>query len=308
MTSSRPGQMVVNGKLVAFEDATTHLMSAGSRYGLNVFEGLRGYWNGDEATLNVFRLGDHLKRLWLSMKILRFEPAFTADELTRSLCLLLQQEGFRHNCHIRVCSYIEGFGDHTETAPVSYFIHAAAAPRARNVTTGIHCGVSSWSRISDDAMPPRVKTGANYVNARLARIEAKQNGYDDAILLNPAGAISEGPGAAVFMVRGGKLLTPSVTCGILESITRDTVIALARADGDGVEERQIDRTELHAAEELFLAGTAAEIIPVVGVDGLTVADGCVGPMTRRLREAYFRAVEGRDDRWRHWLFQVKEPA
>jgi branched-chain amino acid aminotransferase len=300
----RPKYLIVNGELTEFEKATIHLMSPAVRYGLNVFEGLRGYWNGSDGVMNVFRLDDHMRRLWQSMRILRFDPKFTSTEVTSSLVKLLEVGGIRENCHIRVSAFIEGEGDHSATGPVSYFINSNPLPRSSATTSGIRCTISSWARMADSSMPPRAKTGANYVNARLARLQAKQDGYDDALLLNEVGKISEGPGAAVFVVRNGKLITPDITSGILESITRDTVVFLARERGLAVEERPVDRTELSIADEIFLAGTAAEILPVVDVDGLKVGDGRMGKITASLQKAYDDLVTGKTRGDRNWVTHV----
>jgi branched-chain amino acid aminotransferase len=154
-------------------------------------------------------------------------------------------------------------------------------------------------------MPPRAKTGANYVNARLSRLQAKHGGYDDALLLNEAGQLSEAPGAAVFLVREGKLITPNITSGILESITRDTIIILARDRALTVEERPVDRTELAIADEVFLAGTAIEIVPVVNVDGLKVGNGGIGELTAALQKAYDDTVNGKICTDRNWLTPLR---
>lgn len=158
--------------------------------------------------------------------------------------------------------------------------------------------------MSDNSLPPRIKCGANYANARLARFQAQADGYDDAIMLNEVGKVGEGPGACLFMFRRGALVTPDLSSGILESITRDTILELARLAGLTVEERSIDRTELYAADEVFLAGSAAEVLPVTSVDRISVGNGTVGPITRDLQTAYFEAVEGRSNRDKDWLTPV----
>lgn len=296
-----PERMIVNGELVHFNQATTHVMTSGTRYGLNAFEGLRGYYSEPGGVMNVFRLPDHLRRLWQSMKILRFEPSFAAEDIVQSLVTLMASGVVRETCHIRIAAYLEGFGDHTDTSPISYFVYAAPLPRSANVVSGIRCQVSSWTRISDGSMPPRAKTGANYVNLRLARLQAKQDGYDDAILLNADGSVSEGPGAAIFLVRDGRLITPHVTSGILEGITRQTIITLAQDDGLSVEERSVDRTEIYLADELFFAGTASEIVPILSVDGLVVGSGNVGQITAGLQADYFDLVGGKPCKRTEWL-------
>ena len=197
----RPAHMIVNGELVPFADATVHLMSPAMRYGLNVFEGLRAYWNPAEQQLYVFRLQEHLQRLKQSMKLLRFDAGFTTDEVGAATLSLLRANEVKEICHIRASAYLDGEGEHHVTGPVSYFVAAKTRPRSAKTESGIRCRVSSWHRMADNAMPPRIKCGANYVNARLARLEAHHDGYDDALMLNAAGRVAEGPGACVFMVR-----------------------------------------------------------------------------------------------------------
>lgn len=302
--ASKTRRMIVNGALVPFESATVHLMSPAMRYGLNVFEGLRGYWNADAGQLYVFRLPEHMARFSQSMKLLRFAPDFDVATVTEAIGELLRAEDHRAHCHIRATAYLDGIGEHHVPGPVSWMVYAGPRPRNKKTETGIHAHISSWRRMSDNSLPPRIKCGANYANARLARFQAQADGYDDAIMLNEAGKVGEGPGACLFALRAGRLITPDVASGILESITRDTIIDLAAEQGLEVEERTMDRTELYAAEELFLAGSAAEVMPVVSLDRLTIGDGAVGPITRALQGAYFAAVEGRSHRERDWLTAV----
>ena len=190
------------------------------------------------------------------------------------------------------------------SGPVSYFVAAKLRPRLPTTATGIRCRVSTWVRMADNAMPPRIKCGANYVNARLARYEAHHDGYDDALMLNAAGRVAEGPGACVFMVRRGVLVTPPITEGILESITRDTLIELAKDLGVAMEERVIDRTELYARDELLMAGSAAEVLPVTEVDGVEIGAGRVGEITTSLQSAYFASVTGESNTNKGWLSPV----
>ncbi len=302
--SARTRQMIVNGTVVPFADATVHLMSPAMRYGLNVFEGLRAYWNDDEGQLYVFRLQEHMERFEQSIRLMRFQSKFSMDEVSGAVLKLLRADGHRANCHIRTTAYLDGIGEHHVPGPVSWMVYAGPRPRGKKVETGISAHVSSWRRMSDNAMPPRIKCGANYANARLARYQAQVDGYDDAIMLNDAGKLGEGPGACVFLVRGGRLITPDVTSGILESITRDTIIHLAKDAGIAVEERSVDRTELYAAQEVFLAGSAAEVMPVTSVDRMAVGTGQVGPVARLLQAGYFAAVEGRNGSKMDWLTPV----
>lgn len=297
-------QMIVNGKLVPFEDATVHLMSPAMRYGLNIFEGLRGYWNEDHEELYVFRLQEHMERFEQSMKLLRLEPEFETEAVTSAICDLLRADDHRAHCHIRATAYLDGIGEHHVARPVSWMVYAGPRPRNAKTNSGIRVHVSSWRRMSDNAMPPRIKCGANYANARLARFQAQVDGYDDAVMLNEAGKVGEGPGACLFLLRKGRLVTPDVSSGILESITRETILELAEDLGLDVEVRAMDRTELYAADEAFFAGSAAEVLPIVSVDGIDVGSGKVGQITQKVQSTYFSAVEGRSHTDRNWLTAV----
>jgi len=299
-----PAYIVQNGKLIGYGDAVAHVMSPALKYGLSVFEGLRAYWNDADKQLYVFRLQEHTERLFQSMKLLRFEPKFSAEEINELTIELLRRNNVRGAAHIRTIAYLDGMGEHIVRGPVSYSISALERGRTAQVERGIRCQVSAWTRISDNAMPPRIKTGGNYVNSRLARFQAKHDGYDEAILLNGAGKVAESPGCCIFLRRRDELITPDVTSGILESITRDTVMHLARGKGIQVTERAVDKTELYAAEEIFLVGSAAEILPVIDVDGVAIGTGERGAMTKDLQTAYFDAVTGKSSSNRGWLTNV----
>ncbi len=304
MSEAHKPPMIVNGALVPYEAATVHLMSAAMRYGLNVFEGLRAYWNPEEEQLYVFRLQEHMERLAQSMKLLRFQPDVRVKEVGHAIVTLLRAQAQRQNCHIRATAYLAEASEHHVPGPVSWMVYAGPRPRSAKVETGIRAQVSSWRRLSDNAMPPRIKCGANYANARLARFQAKADGYDDAVMLNEAGKVGEGPGACLFLLRQDRLVTPDQTSGILESITRSTILTLAAERGLTIEERSVDRSELYAADELFFAGSAAEVLPIVELDGLAIGEGAVGPVTRLLQTAYFSATIGESARDQGWLTPV----
>ncbi len=301
---TQPVSMILNGALVPYEEAQVHVMSPAVKYGLSVFEGLRAYWNDARQELFVFRLAEHTDRLMQSMKLLRFEPAFDADAVNRATLDLLRRNRVRASAHIRTTAYLDGKGEQQARTPVSYAISALEKPRSARVERGIRCQISSWVRMSDSIMPPRIKCGGNYVNGRLARYQAIQDGYDEAILLNTLGKVAEAPGTCVFLVKAGRLLTPDLPSAILDSITRDSVLTLAGAAGIDTVERMVDRTELYAADEVFLVGSAAEIVPVTDIDGIVIGAGRRGPMTARLQHAYFEAASGADNSRMSWLTPV----
>lgn len=304
MSNATPHYIAFNGKIIPYEEATTHIMSPAVKYGLSVFEGLRAYWNETDRDLYVFRLQDHTERLLQSMKLLRFRHTFDGAEINRMTLEVLRRNGVKASAHIRTTAYLDGKGEQQVTGPVSYAISAIEKPRASKTEKGIRCQISSWMRMADNVMPPRIKCGGNYVNGRLARYQAIHDGYDEAILLNTLGKVAEGPGTCIFFVRRNELVTPDISSGILESLTRDSVLKLAGERGIAVSERIVDRTELYAADEVFMVGSAAELVPVVDIDGMTIGTGERGPMTALLQQAYFEAANGTNKVHADWLTPV----
>lgn len=285
--------MLVNGELVPFADARVHPLSLAVAYATAVFEGIRAYRNPHTGAHAFFRLDDHLRRLQRGMRVLRFERVYEMDWLRAQLCRLVLANEPDDDVYVRLLCYIEGIGPMASTGPVGMAAAAMPRERSKQADTGLSLGVSSWARLGDNASPPRVKATANYHNGRLAMLQARADGYDGALMLTAAGKVSEAPIAAFFMVRDGQLISPSRTSGILESITRDTVVELYRElHGRPVEEREVDRSELYFADEAFVCGTGQEIQPVVAIDRMPVGDGTVGPVTIRLRERYFDVVRG----------------
>ena len=287
-------QIMMNGELMPLEDARLHPLSLAVTYAATVFEGVRAYHLRDSDQFAMFRLDDHLRRLQVGMKLMRFDGRYDTEYLTECLTRLIRANQPDSDVYIRLLVYIEGPGLLATTGPVGFT--AAAMPRTKPefAATGMSLGVSSWQRLSDNASPPRIKTTANYVNARLAVHQAKADGYDGALMLTPDGKVSEAPIACFFMVRDGKLITPSASSNILESITRDTILKrYLELTGEPAQVRTIDRSELYFADEAFLCGTGQEILPVTAIDRLPVGDGEIGPLTKRLRQDYFDLVRGR---------------
>jgi branched-chain amino acid aminotransferase len=307
----------MNGKVIPWEQCVVHGRSAGGFMGSNVFEGVRAYWSAREGELFVFKHEEHLARLGRSMKTIRLEVPCTLAEIGQGALDLLRANEFREDTHFVPVAFF-GMGAHNfntlgPTVDNGVYITAVAWPQPAALGDGVAAGVASWRRISDDTVPPRLKAGANYQNSRLAQTEAKVNGYDTAIILNQRGTVAEGPGACVMMVRDGRLVTPPVTAGILESITRATLMDLAARElGVDVVEREIDRTELYVADEVFMCGSGLEVLPITSVDRIPVGEGSRGPMTRRLQDVYFAAARGELSAYRRWLApvygRVREPA
>lgn len=296
-----------NGRQVPWGEATIHVTElAWSTVGA-VFEGIRAYWNADHEEAYVFRLREHLERLLRSMRLVRLAPRWDIRQLSEAILTLLRENECREDTYIQPVAYraagpkvLSGFSEEAG-------LYLTTRPMPSHLLTGkpVRAKVSSWRRISDDVMPPRVKNISNYRNGQLAMMEATLDGYDTAILLNSEGKVAEAPGACVMLVRNGKLVTPDVTQSILESITRDVLLRLAREElGLQIEERAVDRTELYIAEEVFLCGTAAEITPIGEIDHYPVADGRPGPVTRALERLYHDIARGLDPRRPEWRTAV----
>src|SRR5215210_1955178 len=294
----------MNGELVAYADARVHVLTTAFKYGACVFEGLRAYWNEERGELYGFRLREHFQRLVESLRICRMPSPLDADGYLADMVRLMRANELREDLHMRVSAYVDDEdGGLASFEPVS--VSMAALPMRRYFRKdGLDVQVSSWTRISDASMPPRVKAAPNYHNSRLALGQARADGYDDAILLAADGKVTEGPGYALFMLRGGKLITPPVTSGILESITRDSLIVLAPELGLEVVEREMDRTELYVADELFFCGSAAEVTPVLSVVAVSFEKSAVGPRTEALHAAFLATVRAETPDTRGWLTPV----
>lgn len=296
----------LKGEIVKLSEAKINVLSPTSQFGANVFEGLRGYWNDKEKQLYVFKLEDHTKRLLNSIKMMRFEEKYSSDFLKSSCLEIIKANNFKEDIAIRQTVFLDGFGSWFASFPIEMFIAPIAKKRLLSKDKkGVTCCISSWERINDNSMSPKIKVGANYINSRAGQMEALRNGYDFAIFLNSIGKISEGPGSCVFFIKDEKLITPSVTSSILESITRSTIIQLANEElGLTVEEREVDRTELYTADEIFLCGTAVEIVPVIEIDRIKVGDGTKGKISSLIEEKYFSTVRGNIEKYSKWLTPV----
>jgi branched-chain amino acid aminotransferase len=295
----------MNGRLLEQAQAVLPVNSAAVFYGTNVFEGLRAYWNEAEGELFCFRLQEHFVRLRESMKMMRFTVPYSDVDLYEAVRAVLQGNEIREDVHMHLVAYVVGVGMDA-TSPTGLYINPRR--RGRISDAGLRCCVSSWVRTSDNAIPIRLKSGANYQNGRLALLQAKADGYDAPILLNGHGHVAEGTGATFFMVRKGKLVTPPISSDILESITRSTLIEeICPELGVDVVEREIDRTELYVADEAFFCGSGYEITPIVSIDRFPLGDEAVGTTTRRLQAAYMSVVRAVDKRYSEWRTPVYRP-
>ncbi len=292
----------IKGELVDWDDAKIHILTHALHYGTAVFEGLRCH-KTDRGPA-VFRLYDHVWRLVNSAKIYLMDLRYSPDEIGEAVKLTIKANGF-DECYIRPIAFysygemgVNPLPNKVDLAIAAW--HWGAYLGENAVKNGVRCMVSSWRRIDPLTLPPQAKCSANYANAALAKIEALKAGYDEAILLNMNGMVSEATGENIFRVKRGVLSTPPASAGILRGITRDTVIQLAVDVGVECKRIEISREELYTSDELFLCGTAAEITPIREVDGRKVGNGTY-PVTRKLQAAYEDAVRGRTKKYPQWL-------
>jgi branched-chain amino acid aminotransferase len=295
------------GEFVPLRDAKINVMTHGFNYGTAVFEGIRAYWNADEEQLFGLELVPHFERIRASARLLMMEVRHSAQELAEITLELLRRDGLREDVYVRPIIYKSsetiGVRLHNLDADITIF----AVPFGQYIDTegGIRAQVSSWRRTDDNAIPARGKITGAYVNGALAKSEAQLNGFDEAIVLTADGHVSEGSAENLFIVRHGALVTPPVTDNILEGITRARLLEIARDElGVPIRERQIDRTELYVADEVFLCGTGAQISPVIEIDRRPIGGGQPGRITKDLSRTYFDAVRGRLPAYRSWLTPV----
>ena len=300
-----------NGQIIPWKQATIHVNAVGHASVAAVFEGIKAYWNEGDQQLHVFRLEEHMSRFLASIKMVRYGFCYSLAELTQAVLDLLRANTYRRDVYVRPYVFQKGM--------VRELLQAEPGKRAeliidswpftsyRDPDHALHVCVSSWTRIADNVLPPRLKCFSNYHNGRLAAMEAHVSGYDWPILLDAQGKVTEGPGACLAIVRDGAVITPPVTGSILESITRNSIATIVQ---DILKrpfvERTIDRTELYLAEELFFLGTGWEIMPVASVDRLPIGNGRVGPITSEIRTAYADIVRGVDTSYPDWRTSVWE--
>ncbi|MGG5890959.1 branched-chain amino acid transaminase [Falsiroseomonas sp. HC035] len=298
----------LDGKLVPWKDATMHISTECVLRGENVFEGERAYWSEQDQELYMFRHADHIRRLRQGARIMRMTIPYSDAEIETACIDLIRACRYRGSVHFRPVVYFAE-GELTHYLPdeirTGMFILAFSKPSIPALKTGVKSCVSTWQRNGDLSAPSRVKSGANYHNSRLAYIEARLNGFGPPVMLNNAGKVAEGPGSCIMMVRHGRLVTPPITADILESITRDTLIELAREElGLEVVERDVNRSELYVCDEAFFCGSGAEVLPIASIDHYDIGDGTPGSVTRRLQDLYFEVVSGRHAKYQHWLTPV----
>lgn len=291
------------GEILNINNAKINIMAPTSQFGLNVFEGIPCYWNEEERQLYAFRLDDHYDRLMRSLKLIQIKCPYSKEEMKKAFIDVVKANEYDENLSVRQTVFVDGFGSWGSEEPADMFV--APVPKGRMSKEynkkGLNCCVTSWRRISDNNLSPRIKCGANYINSRVGQREALRNGYDTCIFLNEFGKIAEGPGSCFFMVKDGKIITPQLTDAVLESITRDTIIKLAKDNGIEVVERTIDRTEIYTCDEAFLCGSAMEVTPILSIDKYELSEPI---LVNKLHKAYLDAAMGKDKKHKNWVTPI----
>jgi branched-chain amino acid aminotransferase len=296
-----------NGEFRRYQDAKVGLMTHALHYGTGCFEGIRAYWNRKQEQLLLLHPGAHYDRLRNSGKIMRMTLPQSTEELVRITVELLRRNEYRDDVYVRPLLFksAEIIGVRLHGVPESFAIYTAPFGNYVDVESGIRCMVSSWRRVSDQSLPARGKITGAYANSALAKSEAEEGGFDEAIVLTADGHVSEGSAENLFLYKDGVFVTPAVTDDILEGITRKLIVDMIRDElGKVVVERSIDRTELYTCDELFLCGTGAQISPVIEVDRRKVGDGTIGEFTSELQSIYFGACRGDNPKYADWSVPV----
>jgi branched-chain amino acid aminotransferase len=294
-------------QIVPLADAKIGIMTHAFNYGTGVFEGIRGNWNEENETIYLFKVQEHLKRLRMSGKICRIAIEQTDEQIFESLLKVVEMSGIREDQYIRPLAYksSEVLGVRVHDLEDDLLIFVAPFGPYLDIEAGIRCQTSTWRRVEDVSIPARSKNTGIYINSALAKTEAILNGYDEAIMLDNAGHVSEGSGENIVVIRDGKLITPAPSDNVLEGITLDTVLFLAQEEfGLEVSARSIDRSELYVADEVFMTGTAAHVTPILEVDTRPIGTGQIGQITKQLQQAYFNIIYGRNPKYLDWCTAV----
>ncbi len=302
------GTAYFEGKYVPTEDAKLSILTHAFNYGTGLFEGIRGYYSKDEDEILLFRLGEHIDRFLRNCNVLFMDLSESREDLEGICIELVKRSEFREDVYIRPLAYKSelSLGPKLKGVESSFCCWVIKLGDYVEINSGLDVAVSSWRRLSDNAIPARAKTTGSYINSALARTEADQAGFDEAIVLREDGTVAEGSAMNIFMVLDGKLITPPPTADILIGITRNSIMELAEKElGLEVIERPIARTELYVCDELFFTGTGAQVAPIRSVDRRLVGDGKPGPVSKKLQALYFEVVQGKVGTYRHWCTPAK---
>lgn len=298
-----PDYAFFNKQFIPLSEAKLGIMTHALHYGTACFDGIRGNWNNEEGQMYLFRIKDHYQRLIKSCHILKINLPYSVDELCQLTVKLVERNGYQEDIYIRPMAYksSQAVGVRLHNLEDDFLIFVIPFGPYLDIEKGARCCVSTWRRVDDNMIPARAKISGIYVNSALAKTEAWENGFDEAILLTQEGHVSEGSGENVFIVLEGKLVTPPSSDNILMGITRDSIIKLAENEL-GIEsiERQIDRSELYIAEECFMTGTAAHVTPVIEIDHRQIGDGKAGDITKKLQQLYFNIIQGKSPEYLDW--------
>jgi branched-chain amino acid aminotransferase len=299
------------GEFMPMEDAKIGVMTHAFNYGTAVFEGIRGNWNAEQEQLYLFKVRAHFERLRKSAKIMRMELRYSDDELVEITNELARRNGYNEDIYVRPMVYksSEAVGVRMHDLEDDFLLFVTPFGAYLDPDAGVRCMTSSWRRIDDTMIPARAKVNGLYVNNAMAKTEAQLNGFDEAIMLNTDGHVSEGSGENIVMIRNNKLISPPETDNILEGLTLDTAFEVARNElGLEIERRSIDRSELYIADEIFMTGTAAHVTPVTEVDRVPIGDGGTGPISAKIQQTYFDMIAGKLPQYSHWISPVYEAA
>src|SRR3989449_6338364 len=301
-----PASPFLDGEFVPVRDAKVSVLTHALNYGTGVFEGIRAYGTAEDEQLYALHLKEHYLRLHRSCRIMRIGLAYTADDLVGITLELLRKCNYREDAYVRPIAYKSSplIGVRLHDLEDAFTVFAVPFGTYIDIDRGISCGVSSWRRTDDNAIPARSKITGAYVNAALAKTDAQEAGFDEAIVLTQDGHVSEGSAENLFLVRDGVLITPPASDNILEGIVRSSVLKIAGDSGIPTAIRSVDRTELYVADEVFLCGTGAQISPVTSIDHRTIGKGQVGAITAKIARTYFDAVHGRAPEYRSWVLPV----
>ena len=293
-----------DGKFITLDKAKVPITTHALHYGTSIFEGIRAYWNGNN--LSIFRLDEHVKRFRRSGQFYNISLNFSDKEMSDAIIGICKKNKIKKSCYIRPFYFVGDYGINlhvTAKAPTSVAIFSFPFGDLFD-KNGITAGVVSWRKFSDNSIPPQAKMGGNYLNSIIATQEAKKNGFDEAILLDHNGNVSEAPGENIFVVRNGQLITPPLSSSALEGITRDAIIKVGRDLDMEVLEREVTRSELTTSDEIFLTGTAAEITPIISIDGKKIGNGKPGSITKKMMNEYQDIVMSHNEEYSHWLTPV----
>jgi len=294
------------GQYVPLRDARVNIMTHAFMYGTAVFEGIRAYWNADDGVIYGLKFREHMERIRKNAGMLLMRDLPTVDELVEIVTEVTRRNDFHQDVYIRPCFYLSSRAVGVRLHNLDHELTVFTVPFGNYIDTdlGVRLMTSTWRRNADDALPARGKIVGGYVNMAFQKSEAELNGFDEALVLTHDGHASEASAANMFIVRDGRLITPTVTDDILEGVTRRAILELAETLGIPVDIRSINRSEVYIADEMFLCGTGVQMSPVIEVDHRPIGSGKVGPISRRLTDAYFAAVRGHDPRFAHWLTPI----